>query len=421
MGHMASFWRKSEQGSSDWGSRLTGAARHPLHPLWARVAYTTLVTLLSLTLLLVGFSWLGGKTAPNENLISAGHSNEFRPDAEKTDEYIRRLDIAWFERNGSDYLNPKFSLLRLGLPLGDLDPGSYYDFQRVTETERQLQMIDRKKVLRHIFNQVTGDSRTNADKHLAILKFLHKSSFHNLLYPVYPDRNMVMDPLVVLTLGEMYCGVVSRLAVDLFESAGLKGRLVQLGGHVIAEVYYDDAWHYVDGDIFGNGEAIVNEDGTIPSVVQLSRDPYRIDALAHYREPYLSSGRSDEWWKASNPELYPSWIFFGKSAYGPIRGKPVYYEKTATESQERNQYYGWDYYLTRSDEERVLHRFEPFYQPGAVMFTEIDLENDSTQGVGFTSSGQRRPTEMKICSVIRYLSLINRVHGDMAITRDLPI
>ena len=63
---------------------------------------------------------------------------------------------------------------------------------------------------------------------------------------MHPDKSIVKDPLVLLELGEMRCGHVAGLAVDLFDAMGYEGRLVQLSCHVIAEIKYDGRWHYFD-------------------------------------------------------------------------------------------------------------------------------------------------------------------------------
>jgi len=91
----------------------------------------------------------------------------------KTKEYITNLDISKFERNGSDYANPKYSPLRLGKPMEQIDKVFDYDFERIVRTEKYLKGIDRKRVLRHIFATITDGARTNTEKHLRILKFLH--------------------------------------------------------------------------------------------------------------------------------------------------------------------------------------------------------------------------------------------------------
>ena len=342
--------------------------RRSLDPVWAKISYAALAVAASVLLGLI----VANARMDKDNLAYKPEAEEFlEPDSAATDEYLSHLDIREFERNGSDFSNPKFSPLRIGVPLEKLNVAVDYDFQSVAEAERRLKRVDRGAALRHLFETTTAGTKTNTEKHLALLRFLHKSSFHNVVMPLYPDRTMVMDPLVILSLGEMWCGYVSRLAVDLFASGGIKGRLVQLGGHVIAEVYYDNAWHYVDGDIFGGGETVFRKDGTIPSVAELSWKPYRIDALSHYRELTYAGG------PRKGSVTYPSWSYFSKDAYGLGKGFSVFYEKTANEVQERNRYYGWNHLVSKADSERLLHNMEPFSQPGAVTFTQVEVARNA--------------------------------------------
>ena len=130
-------------------------------------------------------------------------------------------------------------------------------------------------------------------------------------------------------------------------------------------MFYDGSWHYFDGDIFGNGEIVLNENGSVPSFAELSRTPYLIDSLAHYFELSFR-GNSRTW------AHYPSYFYFGKASY--TEGTVVYYEKTATEDQEQDKLYGWGYYKTSDDNERKLYDMKPFYQPGAVTFKNIQID-----------------------------------------------
>jgi hypothetical protein len=345
------------------------AIRRPLGPAWSIISYTALAVAVSVLLVLV----VANARMDQETLSFQPEAEEFlEPDRAATEEFVSHLDIREIERNGSDFSNPKFSPLRMGIPLEKLDVAVDYDFPAVAEAERRLKGVDRRTALRQLFATITEGARTNTEKHLALLRFLHKSSFHNAVIPLHPDRTMVMDPLVTLHLGEMGCGYVSRLAVDLFDSGGIKGHLVQLGGHVIAEFYYDNGWHYFDGDIFGNGETVVTKDGTIPSVAELSREPYRIDALSHYRELTYTGG------PRKGSVTYPSWSYFSKDAYGPGKGFSAFYEKTASEVQERNRYYGWNYLASKGDSARLLHKMKPFSEPGAVTFMQVEVgRNDA--------------------------------------------
>lgn len=143
-----------------------------------------------------------------------------------TDEYLAALDVRRFERQGTDYTNPAYSPLRLGKPLANLDTVWDYDHPRLEAVARRLEGVDRRTVLAAIFDQLTRGCRTNTERHLAVLTFLHKAGNHGLLQPTWPDRTGVFDPLVLLELGEMRCGQVNRVAVDLFAAAGFAGRIV---------------------------------------------------------------------------------------------------------------------------------------------------------------------------------------------------
>jgi hypothetical protein len=73
---------------------------------------------------------------------------------------------------------------------------------------------------------------------------------HNdCIKPMHEDKTMVMDPLILLKLNEMRYSQVDRVAVDLFEAVGYQARVVQLGGHVIAEIFYESDWHYFDNEV----------------------------------------------------------------------------------------------------------------------------------------------------------------------------
>lgn len=294
---------------------------------------------------------------------------------EKTEEYVLNLRIEQFELHGADFTSQNYAPTRLNIPLGKINHLKDYDFQSTTDIRKTLEGVSRKVALQHIFSKVTEGQHSNTDKHIAMLKFLHKSSFHNAsLQPIEQTGSSVEDPLILLHLGEMHCSHVSRVAVDLFESAGFRARVVQLGDHQIAEIYYDGGWHYFDGDLFGNGETIVDKNGNIPSVVELSKDPFAIDALGHSLEL-----RFDGEIRIKST-LYPSYPYFGRAAYGSSGGNGLYYEKTATERDEQNYRFGWDSYKTSTDDSRVLHEMSPLYQPGAVMVTRIAVDRNNVKG-----------------------------------------
>ena len=109
----------------------------------------------------------------------------------------------------------------------------------------------------------------------------------------------------------MYCTQGAILAIDLFGSAGYPGRLVQLAHHQIAEIYYDGDWHYLDTDLFGDGETIL-DNGNIPSVAEMSRGDYqKLDALPAFQETNVMDCTGQN----NNGDEYPSYYYFSSQAY----------------------------------------------------------------------------------------------------------
>ena len=146
------------------------------------------------------------------------------------------------------------------------------------EVEKRLDKVDRHIALQNICNQITLEARTEYDKHLALIEFMQRVSYHGKSMPMYPDRKSVFDPLILLELTEMSCGQIARLGVDLWTAGGGKGRLFSVGHHVSAEIYYDGKWHLLEGDLWENGFTPKNPDGSIPSLSELSLTPYAIDS-----------------------------------------------------------------------------------------------------------------------------------------------
>jgi hypothetical protein len=289
---------------------------------------------------------------------------------DKTLHYVSQLNIKKIELKGSDYVNPIYNPERIGKYIKDIDIVYDYDFKQLRLITAELENIDREKVLKSLFYQISKGASTHKEKHLRILRFLQKVSMHNdFIQPMHEDRTMVMDPLILLKLNEMRCGHVARVAVDLFEAAGYQARVVQLGGHVIAEIFYESDWHYFDADVFGGGETVIDNKGNIPSIIDLSKTPFLIDSLSHYQE--LSYHGNLKQYR-----YYPSFLYFSKKAY---KGNCLkYYVKNKKDKKMKlNKYYGWNDYITiEENKDNVLQNFNMFYQPGHITFKRIQQKSD---------------------------------------------
>jgi len=290
----------------------------------------------------------------------------------ETEEYIHNFKVEGYEYNGIDYNSERYSYTRIGKSMEEIDVVYDYDFMRVNDCFENFTNIDRKRALAGIFFKICDMEDSNIVKHEKVLMFLCKVGYHSLfLQPMTEDGVMVYDPLVLLELGEMRCGQVNRIACDIFSSAGYETRVVQLNSHVIAEIFYDGSWHYFDADAFIGGETII-KDQKIPSVFELSMEPYLIDSLS---DPYIEIAFSDD---AFMPTVYgdalkkyPSLYYFSKDS----EQVPLFYYKCAEDYECLNAYYGWDICEIVEDVERNMDA-EQFYMPDIPWIRDVSISKN---------------------------------------------
>jgi len=209
------------------------------------------------------------------------------------------------------------------------------------------------------------------------LRFLQKATYHNYFTPGIVSH----DPLVYLELGEMWCGDVSHLAIDLFSAAGYRARAVELSRHQIAEIYYDNDWHYFDADVFSGGGVVFMPDGTIPSVDELSQPGIniRLDRLPTYYESLLIS--SCYGGGGGRTSYGASFAYFSSLSYAESGAGLVHYVKSATPEEERLDpwKYGWYKYEIVPDTERVLEPLPLRYAPSLPYFDSIIKDPETRQ------------------------------------------
>lgn len=258
--------------------------------------------------------------------------------------YRQTLDPARFERAGLDTNDPRFDPRRIGKPSQSANGNPGYDFPQLEATRARLAGIDRPRALKALFDTITQGSACDVDRHLRVLRFLQKSLRHELLQPIGRDGMAEFDPLVLLELSEARCGQAARVAVDLFQAAGYAGRLVQAHAHVLAEIYYGGGWHYFDADLFGNGDSVQRADGSIPSMAELARTPYAIDALTSNWDPMFGNGL------VRAHATYPSYFLFARRAY--TTPPCVYTKRQDVAPDEPDLCYGWNHWITTPDPDR---------------------------------------------------------------------
>ncbi len=318
----------------------------------------------------------------DDEIISDDEFTELIEILVDTEKYINDFDVNEYMNTGCNYSDERYSADKIGKPIEDIDNTYDYDFDLVENLFSKYDHIDRKRVLSGLFYKIIGDETDNIKRHKLVLDFQAKGIFHNPLYqPLTRDGQEIYDPIVLLELHEMRCGNINRIACDLFSSVGYETRVVQLAGHVISEIYYDNDWHYFDADTVLNSDSIVIINDEIPSINELSLNPYLIDKMdfqfENYLYPYNSYGYNTK--SYIHYLSYPSYFF--NFTYTDII--PSYCYKTATDIEELNEYYGWNYYDTV--ENNGLNTVDKdYYQPSIPFINEVTVSDNSVH-IGYES------------------------------------
>ncbi len=128
-----------------------------------------------------------------------------------------------------------------------------------------------------IIRGIIKPGMTQKQKALAVYEFALEHMYHWAPAREGPNPNsydygVVYDPVKLLNVyGYGYCFQNRAVAEALWEAAGLEARSAGIGGHSIAEVFYDGAWHFLDTD--QQGYALLADGETIASIDQVCRDP----------------------------------------------------------------------------------------------------------------------------------------------------
>ena len=126
------------------------------------------------------------------------------------------------------------------------------------------------------------------EKALAVYDYLRGHVFHWGLAREQPDRRdfeygVVYDPVKLINVyGYGLCFQNRAAAEALWQAAGLEARSAGVGGHAVAEVFYDGRYHWLDAD--QHGFCLLPDGTTIASIDDVSRDPWGL-LLAPPRRP----------------------------------------------------------------------------------------------------------------------------------------
>jgi hypothetical protein len=130
-------------------------------------------------------------------------------------------------------------------------------------------------------------------------------------------RRYVSDPIKLFNCyGWHICGQSSVIQYALYHAAGLKARQFSIPAHVLCEVFYDDAWHVFDVDMW---TWFRNKQGKIASAFELIKDAQSLivendnksnpcnlpdRTLEDYAKTYSSAQTKDDHVK----DIFPHWF-----------------------------------------------------------------------------------------------------------------
>jgi hypothetical protein len=154
-----------------------------------------------------------------------------------------------------------------------------YDNAMLTVIDsRVVYLNDRYPLIENILKELITEDMVDEEKiltiHIWVKNFpvTSQNCFSNL------SQIDVFNITYILDCYGGDCGSASSLIVSLSHSAGYPARLIQGKNHVVAEVYYDGAWHMIDGHLGANNAILyMEEENQILNSYQLFKNPERYD------------------------------------------------------------------------------------------------------------------------------------------------
>lgn len=169
--------------------------------------------------------------------------------------------------------------LVLGIVIAQLASPGWGELKDVkVTTDRSIDCSSMETIARDLYR----DCETDEDKAIATWYFVRRQLFH---WPKIPTWNPID---LINSYGFGLCGHQSRTFAEICQAGGLKARTLNMPGHVIAEVYYDGAWHMFDCQV--GWFAWRKDKSAVASCAEMKADPTIVtDAVEEGRasQPYF--------------------------------------------------------------------------------------------------------------------------------------
>lgn len=118
-------------------------------------------------------------------------------------------------------------------------------------TPPTVNLFNNESILKSILQPGMSDK----EKAIAVWKFICIYRYH--CYPISQSSQKLHNPAELINaFGCGLCDDANSVLVNLATLAGMKARLIGLTGHVVAEIFFEEQWHFFDADgrvYFENG------------------------------------------------------------------------------------------------------------------------------------------------------------------------
>ena len=127
-------------------------------------------------------------------------------------------------------------------------------------TDRSIDCSSIQSIARDLYR----DCKTDEAKAIATWYFIRRMHFH---WPHIPTWDSVD---LINSYGFALCGYQSTMFCQISQAGGIKARTMHPPRHVIAEAFYNGAWHMFDCQV---GWYALNRKGTVASCAEMKKDP----------------------------------------------------------------------------------------------------------------------------------------------------
>lgn len=190
--------------------------------------------------------------SPTDKMEAVFHASSSVDSSEHTDDYQIEIEVYVLWHRVSWQASGPLSETVIDVPETDKIVPYRAAWESLSEKTPYVLKLKRHgsvdaSSIQSILESIVTAGMTDEETAMAIWGFLVDSRYH--AFPAQTDSE-THDPVkLICVYGYGFCDDSAAAFVVLCKAAGLKARMVGLSGHVVAEAFYDNAWHLFDVDL----------------------------------------------------------------------------------------------------------------------------------------------------------------------------